>query len=118
MHKSIKAALLSAFVFPGAGHFFLKKYIAGTLLAAASCAALYLVGSHAVAQAQQIAEMIIRGEVAPEDAAIMELVSRQAAGSETRLLHFASTVLTVAWLAGIVDSYRVGRRPENDAVGS
>ena len=33
MKKSMKAALLSAFVFPGAGHFFLKKHITGTVLA-------------------------------------------------------------------------------------
>jgi hypothetical protein len=32
MNKSTKAALLSTFVFPGAGHLYLKKYIPAAVL--------------------------------------------------------------------------------------
>lgn len=106
MKTSIKAALISAFVFPGAGHIFLKKYIAGTLLAGVSCAMLYFVISDTVERALRITDKVQSGEVQPNLAAITELVSSQ---PEDQLLSVATYVLLAAWLGGIVDSYRVGR---------
>jgi hypothetical protein len=35
MNKPLKAALLSALVFPGSGHLYLKKYVCVTVLAVA-----------------------------------------------------------------------------------
>ncbi len=109
MSKSMRAALLSAFVFPGVGHFFLKKYVAGTLLAGAAFASLYLVISNTVERALQISDKIQRGEVQLDVAAITELISQQPTGTEAQFLNIASGVLIISWLIGIVDSYRVGR---------
>lgn len=109
MNNSMKAALLSAFVFPGAGHFFLKKPIAGAVLVGTAFAALYLIISTAVERALQIAEKIQSGQVQLEVAAIAELVSKQPPGSETQMLNIATAVFFISWLIGIVDSYRVAR---------
>jgi hypothetical protein len=109
MNNSMKAALLSAFIFPGAGHFFLKKYISGAVLVATAFAALYLIISNAVERALQIAEKIQSGEVQLDVAAIAELVSKQPTGTGTQVLNIATAVLFISWLIGIVDSYRVGR---------
>ena len=109
MRKSTKAALLSALVFPGAGHFFLKRYITGTVLTGAAFASLYLLISKTVERALQITEKIQLGEVPPDVAAITELVLKQPTGTEAQLLSIASIVLIISWLIGIVDSYRVGR---------
>ena len=109
MRKSIKAALLSALVFPGAGHFFLRRYITGTVLAGAACASLYLLISKTVERALQITEKIQLGEVPPDVAVITELVLKQPTGTEAQLLNIASIVLIISWLIGIVDSYKVGR---------
>ena len=108
MKQSMKAALLSAFVFPGAGHFFLKKHITGTVLAGSALIALYLVVSKTVERALQIFEKIQRGEVQPDIAAITELVTRQSTGTDAKLLNIASAVLIISLLVGIIDSYRVG----------
>ncbi len=108
MTKSTKAALLSALVFPGAGHFFLKKYITGTILAVATLGSLGVLTSEIFARANQIAEKIQNGQVPLDVAAITELITRQPAGSEAQLLNIASAVLLIVWLIGIVDSYRVG----------
>jgi len=43
MSKTTKAVLLSVFVFPGAGHFFLKKPIHGLILISISLVALVIV---------------------------------------------------------------------------
>ena len=116
MPKTNKATLLSALVFPGAGHFFLKKRITGAVLAAASLAALYLIVADMVERAQQIADKILSGEVAPDVAAITELLSRQATGNESQLLDVAWPVLIICWLIGIVDSYRCGRAQDKSGV--
>ena len=112
MKKSTKAVLLSALVFPGAGHFFLKKRISGAILAVASLAAFYLIVSNMLERAQQIVDKILSGEVNPDEAAIAELLSRQPVGSESQLLDIAWIVLIISWSIGIVDSYRCGRRQD------
>jgi hypothetical protein len=104
MKKSNKAVLLSALVFPGAGHFLLKKHISGAILATASLAALYLIISNMLERAQQIADKILSGEVNLDEAAIAELLSRQPSGGES-------------WLTGIVDSYRCGRAQDKNDIG-
>ena len=116
MSKAIKAALLSAFVFPGTGHFFLKKHIIGTILAGAAFASLYLVISRMVERALLVAEKIQLGEVQLDVAAITALISKQPTGTDTQLLNIAWTVLVISWLIGIVDSYRVGRIQDKSSV--
>ena len=116
MNQSIKAALLSAFVFPGVGHFFLKKHITGTVLAGSALASLALVISRTVERALQIFEKIQSGEVQPDVAAITELVTKQSSGTDANLLSIASAVLIIDFLIGIADSYRVGRAQDKGGV--
>ncbi len=112
MNKSKKAALLSAFLLPGAGHIFLKKYIAGVILASTSFSALYFLISTMVESALQITEKIQAGDVT----AITELVTKQSTGAEAQQLNIATSVLIISWLIGIVDAYRVGRRQDKEVV--
>jgi len=116
MNKSVKAALLSGFVFPGVGHVFLKRYISGALLAGAAFTALYVLISNAVEMALQITDKIQRGELQPDVAVITELISKQPTGTEARLINIATAILIISWLIGIVDSYRVGRLQESGTV--
>ncbi len=109
MRKATKAALISAFVFPGAGHFFLKKYIMGTLLTTVTFASLYFMISATVEEVLQITDKIQNGSVQLNATAITELVSKQT-GTETQLINIASTVLIISWLIGIIDSYRLARK--------
>ena len=108
MNKATKAALLSALVFPGAGHFLLKKYITGVVLAGASLAALYFLIAKTVEKTLYIAEKIQNGGAQLDVAAITELVTKQTTGPEAQLLNIAAIVLSISWLIGIIDSYRIG----------
>lgn len=108
MKKSTKAALLSALVFPGAGHLFLKRYKIGAVLAGASFAAIYYLTSKTVERVLQITEKIQSGDVPLDVEAITELVSKQATGAETQLLNIATVTFIVCWLVGIIGSYRAG----------
>jgi hypothetical protein len=113
MTKSTKAALLSAFVFPGAGHFFLKKHVAGVVLAVSAFASLYMIISNMVERALQLTDKILSGEVPLDVATITELLAKQPPGAEAQLLNIAWVVLIISWLLGIVDSYRIGLGQEN-----
>jgi len=114
MSQSVKAALLSALVFPGAGHIYLKKYITGAILACTALAALYLIAADILERALAIVEKIERGEVSPDVAAIAELLSRQPMGNESPLLDAALPVLVICWVIGIADSYRRGRAQDKE----
>jgi hypothetical protein len=119
MGKSMKAALLSALIFPGVGHFFLKKHITGSVLTGAAFASLSWLTSKTVERALQIAEKIQDGEIQFDVTAITELVSQQPTGTDAQLLNIATYVLIISWLIGIVDSYRVGRaQGQASAAGS
>ena len=117
MSNAIKAALLSTFVLPGTGHFVLKKYISGTVLAVSALTSLYLVFSSLLERTFQIADKIQSGEVQPDVGVITELILKQPAGTNDRLLNIAWTVLFVSWLIGIVDSYRIGRQNNGNDSG-
>lgn len=109
MKKSTKAALLSAFVFPGVGHIYLRKYAAGVLLAGASFAAIYYLITKAVERAFEISEKIQSGDVQLDVEAIAELVFQQSSGTDAQILNIATIILVIFWLIGIFDSYRAGR---------
>jgi hypothetical protein len=106
--KSTKAALLSCFVLPGAGHLYLKRYKFGLLLSVCAVAAVYFITSSAIQVALEVTEIIQGGGVGLDTNAITELVSQQTrAGEEST--NTTMTMLTILWLIGIFDSYRVGR---------
>ncbi|PLX97546.1 MAG: hypothetical protein C0622_12785 [Desulfuromonas sp.] len=110
MSKSVKAVLLSALVFPGAGHLFLKKYIAGILLICSSLLTLSFFIGMAVERATQIAEKILSGEIQPDVATLMDMVTDQASGSDPRLMNIALILFIFFWVVGIVDSYLIARK--------
>ena len=115
MSKSTKAVLLSALVFPGAGHFFLKKHISAVVLMSAALGSLYYLVTTAVERALQITEKIQSGEVQLDVAEITELVSKQLTGAEAQMQNIATAVLLISWLVGIFDSYRVARMQNKEA---
>ncbi len=114
MKKHTKAALLSTFVFPGVGHFLLKKHIQGAALAGTAFVALYFLIAKTVEKTLLVFEKIQSGEAQLDAATISELVLNQTTGTETLLLRLAAAALIISWLIGIVDSYRVGRAQGNN----
>lgn len=108
MNKASKAALVSALIFPGIGHFSLKKPLQGTFLAGASFVCLYFLVSAIMEVANQIVVKIQNGDIPMDVTNISNIVASQLAGSDGRLINIPSYMLMVLWVVGIVDSYRVG----------
>ncbi|MFT5717823.1 MAG: hypothetical protein ACJAWS_002754 [Oleiphilaceae bacterium] len=108
MKKSLKAALLSAFVLPGSGHFFLKKYTMGSILAIAAFSGLYSIIVTTIDKALKIAEKIQTSSPPLSIEEISALISQQILHSEAQQINAALLVLLVAWVIGIIDAYRLG----------
>lgn len=101
--------MLSAFVFPGAGHIYLKFYVSGLLLIGVSSAGIYYLVLNMIEKALQIVEKIQLGHVQADATVINQLLSSQTTGNESQLLSIATTAIAICWIIGIIDSYRIGR---------
>ncbi len=113
MSKSLKAALLSALVFPGIGHFSLKKPVQGVLLSGVAIVCLYFLLTTAVEIAQQLSVKVQSGEIPMDVEKISEMVSQQLVGSDDQRINMPSLLLVICWVIGVVDSFRIGRSQGN-----
>jgi len=113
LRRSLKAALLSALVFPGCGHLIFKKYIAAALLGGISIVCIYLMLTSSIQMAEDIVAKVQSGEI-PLDANQIEaaVTNAEQAANGVWWADLTSYLLGVCWVVGIVDSYRLGRRHE------
>ena len=109
MKTSTKATLLSALVFPGMGHFYLKHHIVGSFIVGISFIPMYVLVTNAIEQAQKIVDQIIRGESTADISTMTDLVANQTGSMETQSMNFALSALVIIWLVAIIDAYRRGR---------
>ncbi|HSD69523.1 MAG TPA: hypothetical protein VLB07_08220 [Woeseiaceae bacterium] len=109
MRKSTKAALLSGLVFPGIGHLALKEFFRASILILVATTALYLLTSAAIDQAMSVVDRINSGDVALDAQSISEAVTASSAGTDNRAANASLLVFALCWIAGIVDSWRLGR---------
>ncbi len=108
MKKAIKAALISAFVCPGGGHFYLKQYTTGTLISVAMLSGLLYLLNQAVERANQISDRILSGELPLDLSVIYPLITQEPPPSQASMINIATMVFVIAWIVGVIDSYRVG----------
>ncbi len=108
MSKSLKAVLLSALIFPGIGHFSLKKPLQGSILSGITIVCLYFLLAAVVDIAQELTLKIQSGDVPLDVIEISELVSQQLAGSDGQLVNIPSLLLVICWVVGVIDSFRIG----------
>ncbi len=113
MSKSLKAALLSALVFPGIGHFSLKKPVQGVLLSGVAIVCLYFLLTTAIEIAQQLSVKVQSGEIPMDVEIISEMVSQQLVASDDQRINMPSLLLVICWVVGVVDSFRIGRSQGN-----
>jgi len=109
MEKSVKAALLSALVYPGAGHYFLKKNIMCVVFVIAFSVPFYFIISDLIEKAEHVVEQIENGKIPLDITAISESLTQSTVGVAAQELNVSMYLLVIIWLVGIVDSYRIGR---------
>ena len=107
MHRSVKAVVLSALVFPGAGQWFLKRGARACLFVLPTIAAIAVFVNDALEQATLIANQILAG-TAPVDP--LALAARlEEGGGDSALGTAAAIVLVVCWIGSIIDAYLLAR---------
>lgn len=110
MRRATTAVLLSALVLPGAGHLYLRKFWRGAVLIALSLAALSIIVTQAVQQASVVLDQLLTNG-GPIDmghvTALATQASNQSGGGASTL---AILGLAACWVAGIIDSYRLGKK--------
>jgi TM2 domain-containing membrane protein YozV len=107
MDRSVRAALLSALVFPGAGHLLLKRAARGCIfLLPALVAAIYFVGQ-LMQRASFIIDQVLAGTMPLDPALIAARLEHQ--GGRTPLMTFSIIVIIVCWAGSIIDSFLIGR---------
>lgn len=111
MKKSTKAVLWSTLVFPGLGHLYVRRYATGLALLCLAGWSLYAITTSVVDAAVALTGDIQGGNMAIESGAIGQVVAQRAQLAE-QSTHVPMTVLTMCWVIGIVDAYRVGRAQE------
>jgi hypothetical protein len=108
--KSIKAALLSGFVYPGMGHLFLKQYALCVVFFCAFSLPLYFIISDLLSKTEQIIEQILNGDIPLDVVMISHKLSILVVDDNAQALNIKMYALIAIWLVGIIDSYRLGRK--------
>lgn len=110
MHNATKAALISALIFPGCGHFYLKSKLRGAVFSLFSVGCLYVLFSFISKIAHDISEKIISGDIALDINSLMVEISSQLNGSEGEAPNIATFLLLGCWGIAIIDSFILGRK--------
>lgn len=109
MNKAIKAALLSALVFPGSGQFYLKRYGRGLLLLMLVVLGLTIIIVRATVVALDSMK-VLQGTGMAIDANAISRLAETTSGNiftdNTTILLF----LVACWIFSVVDAYRMGKR--------
>ena len=108
MKKPLKAILLNAFVFPGAGHFLYKYPISGAIFAIAFMIPLGIIFSTVIIKTNELILQIQNGLI-PLDIYSITTSVNQLVASETQTLNIYTYIMMGSWLLRIIDIYRVSR---------
>ena len=107
MKKSTNSILLSALVFPGAGHIYLKRIKTGLTLLTLSLAAFIYIISDIMRRAFSVVEKIQLGIVPPDTTNIMAMVEQQPSGEFIGLAIYG---LVTCWFIGITGCYLLTKK--------
>lgn len=111
MRKSIKAALFSTLLFPGAGHFLLKRYLRGLVFFVPALLCILFLINYAFNEASVIAEQMTNGTLPLDPEAIAKLVTNPPGDTQFKL-QAATWIFFICWIIAIIDSFQLGYAAE------
>jgi len=110
MKKPLKMALFSGLIFPGIGHFMLKKYMRAAFLFTSFAVTSYFYFTDAMSKAETILLKIQTGEIALDATAITQALENINTGFSQQQLSLLSYAMLCIWLVAVVDSYRAAKK--------
>lgn len=114
MKKAIKAALLSALVFPGMGQMYFKRYVRGLIPMVLALAGLgVLVAQATVGALQELEKIQSQGGLVDLNTVANRAVASSASGDWYSPL--IVPMIVGCWLFSVIDAYRLGKGKEPPA---
>jgi len=107
MKPSIKAALLSALVFPGIGHFTLRRPGRACLFLLPTVVAALYVGRQVMQQVDMLMDKLQDGSIPLDPQQLADQLSN-APGADSPLMTVAAIVCVVCWAGSIIDALLIG----------
>ncbi|KQQ36069.1 hypothetical protein ASF61_07645 [Duganella sp. Leaf126] len=107
MKAKTKAVLISALLFPGLGHFVLRRAMRGCLFIVPTLLAIGVLLRTTLNLADQLVAEIQSGALPLDVPLIMERIS--AAGGDDTSTNAASLVIVICWVGAIVDAWWLER---------
>lgn len=114
MKKSVKAVLLSGLLFPGTGHFSLKRYQRGMLFFIPALMSLVFIINYVLNKALSIADQILQSPIPLDAEAISQMIYPANGASEVFMLNLATWIFIACWIISMIDSYRLGKVADGD----
>ena len=110
MKASLKGALLSGLVFPGAGQIVFKHTKRGIALVLAVMIGMTVMIVKGAQMALGILDQLAAGGGVIDVPAITEAATRAVTASDSRVLNGAFFLIVICWVVGIIDAYFIGRK--------
>jgi hypothetical protein len=112
MKKSIKAALFSALLFPGTGHFSLQKMMRGLYFFIPAFLSLIYLVRYSLDKAYVIADQLNLGKIPLDTETITNLIAEPPTGMTLLNLQIATWTIIVCWIGSIIDSFLLGKKAD------
>jgi hypothetical protein len=111
MSKAVKAALMSALLFPGLGQMYLKRYVRGLIPMVLILIGLGVRITEATLRAlQELDRIQIQGGFIDPNAVAARAAASSAAGDWYS--PFIMPAVALCWLLSVIDAYRLGKEKE------
>lgn len=110
MNLSVRAALYNALLFPGWGHFYLKKYKRGMLFLLPVLTVMLVICGAVFQIAVQIVKTapLKKGEV--DIAAIVKLSLQAVRAIDLGYFSLLVLIIVLIWATAIIDAYLIGKK--------
>jgi TM2 domain-containing membrane protein YozV len=113
MKVAYKAVLLSVFVFPGAGHLYLKRYWSGLVIIFLSCTVLgYIIWSATVSALNSLHDAMLKMQGGATNLQELSDIAGSKMLTAYPYQNAVFYVIVCLWIFAIIDAYRIGKQRE------
>ena len=111
MKVSYKAALLSAFVFPGAGQLYLKRYWMGlVIMLFAFIGLVYMIWSAALSALNRLDDVLVKTRGGATNLQELSDIAGSKMSTTYPYYDVVFYIIICLWIFAIIDAYRIGNQ--------
>ncbi len=104
MSRSLNPVLMSALIFPGAGHLALKRRGRASLFIVPVVMAVFFFAREVAAKITPIVDKIQNGELAPDPFMLYSLIKLQSSEA-TPFMNLCAGVIVACWIGAAIDAW-------------